>query len=160
LEIEKIFKINIDKLSDYLADFALEGSLEVFRYLAQMIKDSTGIRDYIYSEQTIKAMYIAYLSLTPYYIIKSENEMNKGFCDIFLKPFNPYIKYIALIEFKYIKREKKPTEKEIDFLVQEAKEQLDRYAKDEVVKKYISDGLKVKKITIIFWGWEMVYCDE
>jgi len=160
LEIEKIFKINIDKLSDYLANFALEGSLEVFRYLAQMIKDSTGIRDYIYSEQTIKAMYIAYLSLTPYYIIKSENEMNKGFCDIFLKPFNPYIKYIALIEFKYIKREKKPSKEQINLLVKEAKEQLDEYVKDEIVTKYINEGLKVKKIVIVFWGWEMVYCGE
>jgi len=37
---------------------------------------------------------------------------------------------------------------------------LESYAKDEVVTKYIDEGLKVKKIVIVFWGWEMVYCQE
>ncbi len=109
LELERVFEINVSKLSDLLAEFALHGDLEVFRYLALMIKENTGIRDYIYTEQTVKSMYLAYLSLTPYYIIKSEEELNKGFADILLKPFNPYVQYIGLLEFKYIKRSKKIT---------------------------------------------------
>jgi len=160
LDIEKIFEINISKLSDYLAEFALHGDIEVFKYLAEIIKNSTGIRDYIYSEQTVKSMYLAYLSLTPYYVIKSELEMNKGFADIFLKPFNPYVEYIGLVEFKYINRGKKPpTQKQIDTKVAEAQKQLLDYEKDEIVIKYLKDGLKLQKVVIVFWGWEMVYCE-
>jgi len=159
LELEKVFEINISKLSDYLAEFALHGDLKVFKYIAQMIKENTGIRDYIYKEQTVKAMYLAYLSMTPYFVIKSENEMNKGFCDIFLKPLNPYVEYIGLLEFKYIKRGKqKPSKKKINSLLEEAKEELDRYEQDELVQNYIKDGLKLQRVAIVFWGWEMVYC--
>jgi hypothetical protein len=160
LELEKVFEINSSKLSDYLAEFALYGDLEVFRYLAQMIKESTGIRDYIYSEQTVKAMYLAYLSLTPYYVIKSEEELNKGFCDILLKPFNPYVEYVGLVEFKYVKRaEKSPSQKQIEALLREAKEELDKYEQDELVQNYVKEGLKLQRVIIIFWGWEMVYCE-
>jgi hypothetical protein len=159
LELEKVFEINVSQLARELKKFALQGDLEVFRYLAQMIKENTGIRDYIYKEQTVKAMYLAYLSLTPYFVIKSENEMNKGFCDIFLKPLNPYVEYIGLLEFKYIKRGKrKPSKKKINSLVEEAKEELDKYEQDELVQNYIKDGLKLQRVVIVFWGWEMVYC--
>jgi len=159
LELEKVFEINTSKLSDLLAEFALHGDLEVFRYLAKMIKENTGIRDYIYNEQTVKSMYLAYLSLTPYYVIKSENELNKGFSDILLKPFNPYVEFVGLLEFKYIKRTKKaPSKTQIDTLVQDAKEQLDEYERDSLIQNYIKDGLKLKKIVIVFCGWEMVYC--
>ncbi|NEW59850.1 AAA family ATPase [Sulfurovum sp. bin170] len=159
LELEKVFEINIDKLSDLLAEFALHGDLEIFKYLAKMIKENTGIRDYIYNEQTVKSMFLAYLSLTPYYVIKSENELNKGFADILLKPFNPYVEFVGLLEFKYIKRgKKKPTQKEIDILVHKAQNQLDDYQKDELVQNYIEQGLKLQKVVLVFWGWEMVYC--
>jgi len=160
LEIEKIFEINISKLSDYLAEFALHGDIEVFKYLAEIIKQSTGIRDYIYNEQTVKSMYLAYLSLTPYFVVKSELEMNKGFADIFLKPLNPYVEYIGLVEFKYIKRgTKAPTQKQINTQVAEAQKQLLDYEKDEIVINYLKDGLKLQKVVIVYWGWEMVYCE-
>ncbi|SFV57315.1 Conserved protein [hydrothermal vent metagenome] len=159
LEIEKVFEINISQIERDLKNFALEGSLQIFRYIANLIKESTGIRDYIYSEQTVKSMYLAYLSLTPYYIIKSEKEMNKGFADILLKPFNPYVEYIGLLEFKYIKKgKKKPSQKKINTLVAEAKKQLLDYEKDEIVTTYLEKGLKLQKVIIVFWGWKMVYC--
>ncbi|SHO80597.1 Conserved protein [hydrothermal vent metagenome] len=160
LEIENIFKIDISDLEREFKKFALNGDIEVFKYLGNMIKKSTGIRDYIYNEQTIKSMYLAYLSLTPYYVIKSEFEMNKGFSDIFLKPLNPFVEYIGLVEFKYIKRGEKASKKRIKSLVNEATNQLIEYEKDEIVVNYIDDGLKIKKVVIVFWGWEMVWCKE
>jgi hypothetical protein len=159
LEIEKIFALNVDKLSDHLAEFALKGDIEVFKYLAQRIKESTGIRDYIYNEQTIKSMFLAYLSLTPYFVIKSEAEMNKGFCDIFLKPLNPFVEYIGLVEFKYIKRSDTPSKERISTLVAEAKSQLLEYERDEIVTNYRDRGLKVQKVVMVFYGWEMVWCE-
>jgi len=160
LEIEGIFAIHISQLEREFKKFALDGELDIFKYLAQMIKESTGIRDYIYNEQTIKSMYLAYLSLTPYYVIKSEEEMNKGFCDLFLKPLNPFVEYIGLVEFKYIKRSETPSSEKINILVAEARSQLLEYEKDELVTYYRDQGLKVQKTVMVFYGWEMVWCDE
>ncbi|MEA3553225.1 MAG: AAA family ATPase [Campylobacterota bacterium] len=160
LSLEKVFKLNINKLEEYLKEFALNGSLEIFRYLAQMIKENTGIRDYIYKEQSIKSMYIAYLSLTPYFIAKSELELNKGFVDILIKPFNPYVKYMGLLEFKYIKRNDKADKQTIEKLKKEAIEQLDKYEDDSMVTTYTKDGVKLKKVVLIFHGWELKLCEE
>jgi len=160
LEIEGIFAIHISQLEREFKKFALDGELDIFKYLAQMIKESTGIRDYIYNEQTIKSMYLAYLSLTPYYVIKSEEEMNKGFCDLFLKPLNPFVECIGLVEFKYIKRSETPSSEKINILVAEARSQLLEYEKDELVTYYRDQGLKVQKTVMVFYGWEMVWCDE
>jgi hypothetical protein len=158
LKMESVFEISVSDIERKLKSFALHGDIEIFKYLAEMIKENTGIRDYIKSEQTIKAMYLAYLSLTPYYVIKSEEELNKGFSDIFLKPFNPYVEYVGLIEFKFIKRDKnKPSKEKIRKLINEAKEQLKTYRKDELVQDYINKELKLQMVIIIFWGWEMIY---
>ncbi len=161
LEVEKVFSINISKLEEEFKKFALQGEVNIFEYIATQIKENTGIRDYIYSEQTVKSMYLAYLSLTPYYIIKSEEELNKGFADILLKPLNPYVEYVGLVEFKYIKREKnRPTSKAINTLVKKAQKQLDDYEEDELVTAFTSKGLKLQKVVIVFCGWEMVYCQK
>ena len=160
LALENIFELRISELNRTFKEFALEGSLEIFRYLADMIKENTGIRDYIYKEQSVKSMYIAYLSLSPYYIVKSELELNKGFVDILIKPFNPYVKHIGLLEFKYIKLSDKADKQTIDRLKQEATEQLNKYEDDTLVTTYTSKGITLKKVMLIFHGWEMLVCEE
>jgi hypothetical protein len=125
-----------------------------------MIKENTGIRDYIYKEQSVKSMYMTYLSLSPYYIIKSELELNKGFVDILIKPFNPYVKYVGLLEFKYIKLSDKADKQTVEKLKLEAIEQLNKYEKDTLVIEHTDRGLGVKKVVLIFHGWEMLVCEE
>ncbi len=49
--------------------------------------------------------------------------------------------------------------KQINTLVSEAQTQLIDYEKDEMVTTYLKDGLKIQKVVIVFWGWEMVYCE-
>ncbi|SFP94836.1 AAA family ATPase [Hydrogenimonas thermophila] len=155
LELEEMFELNVSKLSYLLKEFALNGSLEVFNYLAEEIKRNTGLRDYIQNEQTIKAMFLAYLSLTPYFVVKSELELNKGFADITLKPLNPYVEYFGLVEFKfYHKKNEKPNT--IKTLISEAKEQLDKYEKDELVQNFIRDGKKLVKVVLVFRDYELV----
>jgi hypothetical protein len=160
LELEEVFKLNINKFEKLLKDFALNGNLEVFQFLADEIDRNSGIRDYIYKEQHIKAMYLAYFSIVSYFIAKSEKELNKGFADIFIKPFNnPYVKYFGLVEFKYISRDEKATKQKIDKLTQEAKEQLEVYAKDDLVKEYLNQAT-LKKIIMVFHGWKLVKIEE
>ena len=125
-----------------------------------MIKENTGIRDYIYKEQSVKSMYMAYLSLSPYFIVKSELELNKGFADIIIKPFNPFVKYMGLLEFKYINRQDKADKHTIEKLKLEAIEQLNRYENDSLVTNYTNDGVKLKKVVLIFHGWEVLVCEE
>ena len=157
LVVEDMFKINIDRLEEHLANFAIKGDTTVFTHLADKIKENSAIRDYIHKEQHIKAMYIAYLSLTPYYIIKSELELNKGFADIFIKPFNnSYIKYFAILEVKYIKRDEQPTKQKIQTLTKEAKEQLQKYENDILITEFTQQNITLKKIILIFHGWELV----
>ncbi len=160
LALENIFQLNTYKLEEHLKKFALEGSLEVFRYMAHLIKENTSIRDYLYKEQSVKSIYIAYLSLTPYYIVKSELELNKGFADILIKPFNPYVKYVGLLEFKYIKRSDKADKETIEKLKTEATEQLNRYQDDPLVTTYTKDGVKLKKVILLFHGWEILACES
>jgi hypothetical protein len=104
-------------------------------------------------------MLLAYLSLTPYYVIKSEAELNKGFSDIFIKPLSPYVKYFAIVEIKYIQKNHKPTKAEIEKLTLEAKEQLQRYENDELVTEHIKNDKILKKIVLVFHGWDLLVCE-
>jgi len=160
LKVENVFTLRVAHLEKYFENFALNGEIEVFKFLAEQIKDNSSIRDYIYKEQHIKAMYISYLSLVPYYIIKSEAELNKGFADILIKPFNnDYIKYFGLLEFKYIKRTEIVTKNMINSLVEDAIKQLEQYQSDSLVTEYSDEGIELKKVVLVFHGWELVYCE-
>ena len=160
LEYEDIFNLKTAQLARELKSFAIEGNINVFKYLSSEIKNATGLRDYIYNEQSVKSMLLAYLSLTPYYVIKSEAELNKGFSDIFIKPLSPYVKYFAIVEIKYIQKNHKPTKAEITKLRKEAKEQLERYEDDELVTQHIENGKILKKIVLVFHGWDLVVCES
>jgi hypothetical protein len=165
LEFEDVFTLKTAELSDLLAEFATTGSLAVFEYLAGEIKRNSAIRDYIYGEACIKSMYLAYLSLTPYFVIKSEAELNKGFADLFLKPLNPYVEYVGLVEIKYFprnnkagKKMSKPTLKQLDIAIKAATLQLEQYEHDELVTTFIDAGKKLQKVILIFHGWELIKC--
>ena len=159
LELENIFTLKTDTLTKHLKNFALNGETEVFEFLADEIKRNTAIRDYIYNEQTIKSMFLAYLSLTSYFVVQSEAELNKGFADLILKPHNPYVEWFGLLEFKYIKRSDKINKKLITQQIAQAKEQLEVYEKDELVTQFLEKGKKLKKIVLVFHGWELVGLD-
>jgi hypothetical protein len=163
LEMEDVFTPVTDRIKSLLKEFALHGDAEVFEYLAEELKNATGIRDHIYNEACVKSMMLAYLSITPYYVVKSEKELNKGFADIFLKPLNPYVEHVGLLELKYfpraakVKRGGKPTKAEIDAKFAEAAEQLDRYAEDPEITIWITEkGKKLAKIAMVFHGWELL----
>ena len=169
LMVEDVFRLRVSHLENHFETFALDGKLDIFEFIANAININSSIKDYIYKEQHIKAMYLAYLSLVPYYIIKSEFELNKGFltesakhkADIFIKPFNnEYIKYFGILEFKYIKRDEKATKEKIDSLVKEATIQLQKYQDDELLQPYLQKGIILKKIILVFHGWELVKITE
>ena len=150
------FNIHLQKFNNLLANLALNKDLEVFHYLNEVEKAQSVIRDYIDGEGFIKGFLTAYLSLNPYYEVKTEFEVTKGFVDIILNPIKDEIVYGAIIELKYI-----PNSKYSDNLlnekIEEAKSQLDRYnikdVKNMVDKPFV-------KIILVYKGWELVYYGE
>ena len=156
LHLEDIFSIRVDRLGEKLSDFAQYGDLEVFNFLAKEIKEASSLRDYIKGEHHIKAMYLTYLSLTNYFVVKTEAELNKGFADLFIKPLNPFVDYFALVELKYINRSENNYKEKIPQLITQAKEQLNTYEKDEMVQEFVKDSKKLVKIVMVFYGWELL----
>jgi len=70
-----------------------------------------------------------------------------------------YVKFVGLLEFKFIKREDKAPKKLIEKLKLEAKEQLNKYEDDTLVTTHTNNGVKLKKVMLVFHGWEMVCCE-
>ena len=145
------YKISTEQINNKLLDLAYEKDLSVFHYIAQVIKESSSIRDFIDGENYIKAYMLSYLNLNNFYQlkIKSEVEQNKGYIDILLEPVKEEVPYGVIIELKYIKRSKF-TKELLESKIKEAKEQLNQY---DLGEKFI-------KIVLVFNGWEMVFCGE
>ena len=150
LEENQIFDIDLAKFKKTIQEFAYDGSLNVFYYLANEIKERSKVRDFTTGESFIKGFLIAYLGLSPYYGVITEEERYKGFVDIYLKKA-PNIDddiFEGLIELKYIPRSK--------FSQDELKKQIIQ-AKKQLVQ-YSPKGLE-KGVIVVFNGWEMVYCE-
>ena len=147
----KIFDIDLNEFKDTIADFAYDSSLGVFHYLANEIKERSKVRDYITGENFVKGFFVAYLGLSPYYAVLTEEERNKGFVDIYLKKAPNMEDNITegLIELKYIPRSKFSEDK-LDEYVKEAKKQLIQYSPQN----------SEMGMVVVFKGWEMVYCER
>jgi len=144
------FNLKLDRLDEKITEFAINKDLDMFYYLAQTIKESSSIRDFIDGENFLKAYLLCYLNLNPYYELKSEPESNKGYIDILLNPIKDEIPYGGLIELKYIKRDEKDNKELLRQKVEEARRQLNQY---DLGERFI-------KVIVIYCGWEMVWCEE
>ncbi len=151
LKESDIFDINLNEFKHTIQEFAYDSSLYIFEYLSTAIEKNSKIRDYIDGENFIKGFLVAYLSLSPYYAVLTEQERNKGFVDIYLKKAPNIDDDITegLIELKYIARNKF-SQDELEKQIVQAKKQLTQYN---------PQGFEMGVI-IIFNGWEMVYCEK
>lgn len=141
--------MKVETLNNSLLDLAYEKDLTAFKYMAQVIKESSSIRDYIDGENFVKAYLMAYLNLNTFYELKSEVESNKGYIDILLDPILDEVPYGVIIELKYIKRSEF-NENVLEKQILQAKKQLQQY---DMGERYI-------KVVLVFNGWEMVCCEE
>ena len=141
--------MKVETLNNSLLDLAYEKDLTAFKYMAQVIKESSSIRDYIDGENFVKAYLMAYLNLNTFYELKSEVESNKGYIDILLDPILDEVPYGVIIELKYIKRTEF-NENVLEKQIIKAKKQLQQY---DMGERYI-------KVVLVFNGWEMVCCEE
>jgi hypothetical protein len=112
--------------------------------------------------------YLIYFSLDNFFVIKTEQELNKGKADIVMlpNPKIPEINYAYLIEFKYIKKSvtENALPETLEKTITQAQVQLMQYDQDDNFKKL--HGMKphgkieLKKLIIVFHGWELVHLSE
>ncbi|MCL2064464.1 MAG: ATP-binding protein [Candidatus Cloacimonetes bacterium] len=160
----------VDDMINCMSDMAYDGDFKpAFEYIQKLLNIQTSVRDFKNGEAVIKTFHLIYLNINDFYISYSEKEMNKGFADITLFPFYqkyPDMKYAYLIELKYIKKdfEGEKLSSEIQNKIKEATEQLEKYSEDHYSKKEFSiapyGDVVLKKLIVIYQGWEMVYCEE
>ena len=164
------FKVEIYELLLLVRKMAYRGEFKpAFEFIENEIKKQSSLRDFIDGETFVKAFYLSFLNIYDFYISTSEEEVNKGYADLIMKPF--YIKYkdikfAYLIELKYIKRSVKDDElqKTVQQKITEAKEQLNKYSEDDYARKMLGlppyADVTLKKVIIVFHGWELAYCEE
>ncbi len=103
-----VFSVDLWHFAELMWKMAYNGEWDpVFRFLADEVKQQTSIRDYLTGEKVIQTFLLAYLNVTDYYLTRTEEEMGKGFADLYLEPFWQKYKDVAhsyLIELKYLTR--------------------------------------------------------
>jgi hypothetical protein len=157
-----VFRVELLDFVNLLHNMVKKGEWEaVFRFLAEEVEKQTSIRDYLSGEKVIQTFLLAYLNVTDLYLTRTEDEMGKGFVDIYLEPFLPKypdIKYGYLIELKYIERGEYTKQLEQEKL-KEAHEQLRKYSSDERILRY-QQHITIKCISLVFCGWELKVAEE
>ncbi|MCB0062372.1 MAG: AAA family ATPase [Caldilineaceae bacterium] len=161
-----IFKLDVWRLSRLLDDMAYRGDWQpFFDYLNEQIRQQASVRDHLHGEKVIQGFLIAYLNVTHNFLTWSEREMGGGFVDLYLEPFlarYPEIKYGYLIELEHISEtqfNKKGFDQSLAAEKAEAEGQLRQYANDTRIQQ-VAQQVTVKKLVLIYKGWELVYAAE
>ncbi len=152
-----VFNVDLWRLAQLVQAMAYQGEWQaVFEFLAVEVDKQTSIRDYLTGEKVIQTFLLAYLSVTDYFIIRTEAEFGKGFADLYIEPFwakYADVKYSYLIELKYLTRSEF-TEDLMKAKLVEAKTQLQQYASDaRIIKR--SRHSQLVKVALLFSGWEL-----
>ena len=152
-----VFSLDFWHLGKLVRDMAYRGEWEpVFRFLADEIRKQTSVRDYLTGEKVVQTFLLAYLNVSDYFVVRSEEEMGKGFADLYMEPFlakYPDVAYSYLVELKYVSRSEfsEPTMEE---KLSEAGEQLAKYGRDERATRR-RGGTTLIRLAMVFAGWEL-----
>ena len=155
------FSVDLFRFEQLLMRMANEGEWRpALAFLGEAIARQTGIRDYMAGEKVVQGFLAAYLSVTDYFVFRSEAELGKGHADISLEPLiarYPHLRRGYLIELKYLRRSE-PADAGVAAAVRAATGQLRRYLTDErLVRQF--PGVRFTGLAVVFHGWELAYCE-
>ena len=157
-----VFRVDLYRFEQLMMRMANQGEWRPpFEFLAEAIAAQTGIRDYIAGEKVVQGFLAAYLSVTNFYVFRSEAELGKGHADISLEPLLarfPHLRHGYLIELKYLKRSESADRDAVAAAVRDATTQLARYLADERLARQFP-GVRFTGLALVFHGWELAYCD-
>ena len=164
----EVFRVDLYRFEQLMLRMANEGEWRpALEFLGKAIAQQTGIRDYIAGERVLQGFLAAYLSVTDYYVFRSEAELGDGYADISLEPLLarfPHLRHGYLIELKYLKRSERvqsgaPADAAgVTAAVREATAQLERYLADERLARQFP-GVRFTGLALVFHGWELAYCE-
>ena len=156
-----VFKMKVIQLNKLLSGMAYDGEWRpVFEYFAEEVKAQTSIRDYLEGEKAVQTLHLVYMNLTNYFVIYPEQELNKGYGDLWMSPNflnHPEMQYSYVVEFKYVKHD--AGEAEVAAKLEEAREQLRQYAGDG--KHAQAKGhTTLRYIAVVYRAWELAALEE
>ena len=158
----EVFRVSMFRFEQLMMRMANQGEWRpVFEFLGEAIAQQTGIRDYIAGEKVVQGFLAAYLSVTDFYVFRSETELGKGHADISLEPLLarfPHLRHGYLIELKYLKRSEPADDAGVTAAVGDAKGQLERYLGEERLARQFP-GVRFTGLAVVFHGWELAYCE-
>ncbi|MDE0217981.1 MAG: AAA family ATPase [Spirochaetaceae bacterium] len=158
----EVFRVDLFRFEQLMMRMANQGEWRpAFEFLGQAIAAQTGIRDYIAGEKIVQGFLAAYLSVTDFYVFRSEAELGKGHADISLEPLLarfPHLRIGYLIELKYLKRSEPADEAGVAAAVSDATAQLRRYLADDRLGHQFP-GVRFTGLAVVFHGWELAHCD-
>ena len=164
----ELFSVDLYRFEELMMRMANQGEWQpALEFLGEAIARQTGIRDYIAGEKVVQGFLAAYLSVTDYYVFRSEAELGKGHADISLEPLLarfPHLRLGYLIELKYLKRSERPrrgepgNETAVAAAAGAAAAQLRRYLAEERLARQFP-GVRFIGLAVVFHGWELAYCD-
>ena len=160
-EYDSVSKINNNHLADQYDVMALDGDIKpAIEYIAEGYKNCTSLHSSIQAERNLQGFIAAYLNHSGYYYIIQEMELNGGYCDLTMIPDLtrfPEVAHAYLLELQYLKSG--DTDEEGMKALEEAKAQLDQYARDARLPQMMS-GKPIHKIAIIYKGNELWKVEE
>ena len=158
----EVFRVDLFRFEQLMLRMANEGEWRpALEFLGEAIAQQTGIRDYIAGEKVLQGFLAAYLSVTDYYVFRSEAELGKGHADISLEPLLarfPHLRVGYLIELKYLARSEPAGKARVAVAVSEATAQLRRYLADDRLARQFP-GVRFVGLAVVFHGWELAFCD-
>ncbi len=149
------------ELLEQFYEMAVNGTWRpALEYIFTRFYDAISLRDFTLKEVGTKAFLLAYFNLSTFFTTQSEIESNKGFIDIFIKPYidtDEEAKYTYIIELKYLKSNEINTETKkknaIKKVTKSAENQLEQYSKNY-------DKKLTKKLIIIISAKKLLKLEE
>ena len=154
-----VFSVDVYTFFRLAQAMAYDGAWQpVLDFLRDALAEQTGIRDYMDGEKVVHGFVAAHLSLSQYFLLHSEYELNKGYADLYLEPFvaqYPDMQFGYVLELKYLKRSESLDESVVADRMQEAVLQLRSYLADpSLPRRYPS--VRHIGLAVVFHGWELV----
>ena len=154
-----VFSVDVYTFFRLAQAMAYDGAWQpVLDFLRDALAEQTGIRDYMDGEKVVHGFVAAHLSLSQYFLLHSEYELNKGYADLYLEPFvaqYPDMQFGYVLELKYLKRSESLGESVVADRIQEAVLQLRSYLADpSLPRRYPS--VRHIGLAMVFHGWELV----
>ncbi|MDE2736754.1 MAG: AAA family ATPase [Gemmatimonadota bacterium] len=154
-----VFSVDVYTFFRLAQAMAYDGAWQpVLDFLRDALAEQTGIRDYMDGEKVVHGFVAAHLSLSQYFLLHSEYELNKGYADLYLEPFvvqYPDMQFGYVLELKYLKRSESLDESVVADRIQDAVLQLRSYLADpSLPRRYRS--VRHIGLAMVFHGWELV----